>query len=432
MAFEERHFSHITNAIPLPAVEEPPEIQRNQLVVLDTPIPLRAGDPLGYLGLHERLCREGDGSTEHSYQIHLETFAAEPPPHELFNTEHWCWMKVGEITDQQGNPEEDNTFFQDLLASLDENSDQHLSHGEVLSVYQNDGKATSLEHLISLHTSEWHDDANRTEYRWWEVYLGQVHAWARRHDERLAFYRRLQDNLAHEKERLTQLKWFDAAQDRLGLNKEVWHMHPIRLVSQMLKQTAWQEPFIRMIRIWEDKARDPDVSATISWFYTSDLSVHGYMLEREGPSTTTPNQKLRIPAGVYNLRRHRGSREIWMNVPILYNEQVPAGRGILIHVGNEPENSYGCLLPGRTWNPTSNPNYVGNSQVLVGAIMRFLTNTASSEDPNAYETADHSNPSNDLDAGRAQLILEEDFQDTTAEALQLVSRLRTQLIQSSN
>jgi len=207
------------------------------------------------------------------------------------------------------------------------------------------------------------------------------------------------------------------------MNKEVWHIHPIRLVSQMPKQTAWQEPFIRMIRIWEDKARDPDVSATISWFYTSDLSVHGYMLEREGPSTTERNQNLRVPAGVYNLRRHYGSN--FKHVPGLYNDKVPANRNILIHGGNEPEESRGCLLPGKTWNPTSNPNYVGNSRVLVDAIMRFLTNTTSSEDPYAYKIR---NPENDLDGGRARLILEENFQETTADALNLSLQLRRQII----
>lgn len=247
MAFDKRYFQQMaTSTIPLPAAEEQPEIRSNQLVILDTPIPIRAGDALGYLGLHERLCREGDGSTEHCHQIHLETFAVEPPPQALFNTEHWRWMKDGEITDHQGNPEEDNTFFKDLLTSLDENDDQHLSYEEVQRAYQNEGIATPLEHMISLHTNEWHDDANRSRYKKWEIYLGQVRAWIKGQDERKAFYDRLQDNLKHEKERLAQLKWLDAVQGRLGLTKDVWHLHPIRLVNQLQKHT--REDVLALLR----------------------------------------------------------------------------------------------------------------------------------------------------------------------------------------
>src|SRR5690554_4936290 len=166
-------------------------------------------------------------------QIHLETFAVEPPPQALCNTEHWRWMKDGEITDHQGNPEEENTFFKDLLTSLDENDDQHLSYEEVQRAYQNEGIAAPLEHMISLHTNEWHDDANRSRYKKWEIYLGQVRAWIKGQDERKAFYDRLQDNLKHEKERLAQLKWLDAAQGRLGLTKDMWHMHPLTMVAQL-------------------------------------------------------------------------------------------------------------------------------------------------------------------------------------------------------
>ncbi|RUO33751.1 hypothetical protein [Aliidiomarina soli] len=233
MAFDAASFSHMqTQAIALPA-EQQPDIRTDQLVVLETPIAIRAGDALGYLGLHERLCREGDGSVEHSHQIHLEAFAVEPPPQALFNSEHWRWMSQGDITDHEANPKADNGFFKNLLTSLDDNEDEHLSHGEVQQAYRNDEIATSLEHLLSLHTNEWHDDANRAHYKWWEIYLGQVHAWARGQDERQAFYEKLQDNLEHERERLTHLKWLDAAQGRLGLTKDVWHMHPIRLVSQL-------------------------------------------------------------------------------------------------------------------------------------------------------------------------------------------------------
>ena len=57
--------------------------------------------------------------------------------------------------------------------------------------------------------------------------------------------------------------------------------------------------------------------------------------------------------------------------------------------------------------------------------MMFLTNTSTKA---AYKTADRDNPSNDLDARRARLILEENFQETTDKAKDLSLQLRRQII----
>jgi len=78
----------------------------------------------------------------------------------------------------------------------------------------------------------------------------------------------------------------------------------------------------------------------------SSLNVSGYFLEPAGPDTTIPNQDMRIPEGTYNLSSHDGTR--FQNVYKLYNDDVPQSRAILIHAGNFPQNTEGCLLPGFT------------------------------------------------------------------------------------
>ncbi|WP_375334374.1 DUF5675 family protein [Flagellimonas sp. C4] len=83
-----------------------------------------------------------------------------------------------------------------------------------------------------------------------------------------------------------------------------------------------------------------------SGFILSSLNVSGFFLEPAGPDTTVPNQDLRIPEGTYNLRSHNGRR--FQNVYNLYNDDVPQSRAILIHAGNIPRNTEGCLLPGST------------------------------------------------------------------------------------
>ncbi|EFU6079497.1 hypothetical protein V6690_001567 [Campylobacter jejuni] len=67
---------------------------------------------------------------------------------------------------------------------------------------------------------------------------------------------------------------------------------------------------------------------------------------------------LRIPAGVYNLKRHSPSRfentlrsitkkddDTMINV---YNDDVPSSRAILIHWGNSDKDTQGCILLGLT------------------------------------------------------------------------------------
>lgn len=117
---------------------------------------------------------------------------------------------------------------------------------------------------------------------------------------------------------------------------------------------------ITIQRKWES-----DVSTT-GTFTTHDESFTGYTLEPPGPSTTRSGQNKRIPAGEYNLVPHSGTD--YKNVFKLYNDNVPASRAILIHNGNYPANTKGCILVGMS----RSANFVGDSKTALKLLNNYI------------------------------------------------------------
>ena len=63
---------------------------------------------------------------------------------------------------------------------------------------------------------------------------------------------------------------------------------------------------------------------------------------------TLENRIKAIPYGSYKLNVCK-SPKFKRELPLLYNEQVKANRGIRIHAGNKFSDSAGCVLVGRTF-----------------------------------------------------------------------------------
>lgn len=78
----------------------------------------------------------------------------------------------------------------------------------------------------------------------------------------------------------------------------------------------------------------------------NEVVLKGYTLEPAGDDTTARGKDRRIPAGLYQTVWH-ASPKFGKVLPLLYNEKVPKDRFILIHAGNYPKDTEGCILLGR-------------------------------------------------------------------------------------
>lgn len=127
-------------------------------------------------------------------------------------------------------------------------------------------------------------------------------------------------------------------------------------------------------------------NSTISAFHIPETNVDGFFLERPGPDTEESGQSLRIPAGQYSMYENPGSR--YPGVPRLYSPTEGVGgtfdqRGILMHIGNYPDDTKGCLLPGSSYAP----DFVGNSGNTLKNIMNYIVTTGWGCKLNIYNTS---------------------------------------------
>lgn len=102
-----------------------------------------------------------------------------------------------------------------------------------------------------------------------------------------------------------------------------------------------------MINLYIKRIKDvPD--GTLGEFLVMEndsVLFNGYTLEPAGPDTITPNKDKRIPAGIFQMGWHN-SPTFRQTLPHLFNDQVPKERYILIHAGNFPKDTFGCVLVG--------------------------------------------------------------------------------------
>ena len=85
---------------------------------------------------------------------------------------------------------------------------------------------------------------------------------------------------------------------------------------------------------------------TLIRFTRTETAVLGYLyLNGAFICYTLENAAKAIPAGLYNVQNSK-SPKFKRELPLIYNGNVPASRGIRLHVGNTVASSSGCVLVG--------------------------------------------------------------------------------------
>ena len=141
---------------------------------------------------------------------------------------------------------------------------------------------------------------------------------------------------------------FEAVSDKGGSETDYYNIGTVNENGEFeTRETVTiDRPESGEVNINSFRIKETDES-TISAYNVPGTNQEGVFLEPAGPSTTTPNQNKRIPEGQYDIESY--SSKAYPDNFRLSNSDVSKSRKILIHTGNYPKNTLGCLLPGSSF-----------------------------------------------------------------------------------
>lgn len=148
----------------------------------------------------------------------------------------------------------------------------------------------------------------------------------------------------------------------VAYNTVIGQINPARANWGNLQPLEDRGVIIRMDRFTDT------ANSTTSTFTIDQGQIDGFFLEPAGPSSTQAGSDQRISPGIYDVQAfesfdHPNSFQL-MN--------VPGRNGILIHNGNFPQDTEGCLLPGSSCGVDN----VGNSMDTYNTIRQYLGQNA--------------------------------------------------------
>lgn len=221
--------------------EENIEIKRQEpthlgkLYELPTPVPIRAGETIGYLGFYEApTSTEGGMSSKH--MVHIELFSDDPRAEELVSSKEWkdkgFTLIDGSDSDGALDPAKIPPFFLNLYRHASD--DQELKDND-LTVKKLENAVDSIENydrvkgMVVKHNSEW----------WAPTSTIMMERFKRIFSEVID----LPSLISHEVDRVDRIGWMHKLINHKVDGPKVWHLHPFSLFELSVLQQKNDEFF---------------------------------------------------------------------------------------------------------------------------------------------------------------------------------------------
>ncbi|WP_368160382.1 peptidoglycan DD-metalloendopeptidase family protein [Aeromonas sp. R5-3] len=237
--------------------EENIEIKRQEpthlgkLYELPTPVPIRAGETIGYLGMYEApTSTEGGMSSKH--MVHIELFSDDPRAEAVVSSKEWkdkgFTLIDGSDSDGALDPAKIPPFFLNLYRHASD--DKELKDND-LTVKKLENAVDSIENydrvkgMVVKHSSEWWVPASKVMMERFKSIFCKVTA--------------LPPLIEHEVKRVEELGWMDNLGKVKIAGPNVWHFHPFSLLMNISLSSEAElriRAFMRMIRMCEGTDTD--------------------------------------------------------------------------------------------------------------------------------------------------------------------------------
>ncbi|WP_270828730.1 peptidoglycan DD-metalloendopeptidase family protein [Aeromonas sp. QDB20] len=222
-----------------------------ELYELPTPVPIRAGETIGYLGLYEApTSTEGGMSSKH--MVHIELFSDDPRAEAVVSSKEWkdkgFTLIDGSDSDGALDPAKIPPFFLNLYRHASD--DKELKDND-LTVKKLENAVDSIENydrvkgMVVKHSSEWWVPASKVMMERFKSIFCKVTA--------------LPPLIEHEVKRVEELGWMDNLGKVKIAGPNVWHFHPFSLLMNISLSSEAElriRAFMRMIRMCEGTDTD--------------------------------------------------------------------------------------------------------------------------------------------------------------------------------
>ena len=153
-------------------VEEPNiEIKQQEpshigyLYELPIPVPIRAGETIGYLGLYE-VPESTNGGRSNRHQVHIELFTDDPSVMQLVQSTEWKEKDFnlidGSESDGAVDPAKIAPFFSNIYRHLTADNDESITLSKLESEIDSLDNFDKMKGMVVKHNSEWWVPTSKT------------------------------------------------------------------------------------------------------------------------------------------------------------------------------------------------------------------------------------------------------------------------------